>query len=304
MLHITNGSSVSWDRSGIGGEIVLWVDVLHEGPVPAGLELEELSRVRAAFLDSQFPNQISAADGLARRDAALQRFAEHEEIVLWFEHDLYDQLQIIQILDWFHGRDTGATRLSLICVDRYLGRLSGEQLAALWPDRHAVTPAELELAACAWQAFRSPDPAGLEELLRTDTSALPFLAGALLRHLQQFPSVENGLSRTERQILEAAGSGNHKFESLFQAEQKLEERIFMGDCTLFWHLRRLVDCRVPLLEEKDGYRLTEAGRDVLAGRADHIQLSGIDRWLGGVYLRGGEPLWRWDERGRRLVTLR
>src|ERR1039458_2770051 len=50
MLHITNGSSVALDRSGIGGEIVFWVDVLHEGPVPAGLELEELSRIRAARL--------------------------------------------------------------------------------------------------------------------------------------------------------------------------------------------------------------------------------------------------------------
>jgi hypothetical protein len=29
MLHITNGSSVALDRSGIGGEIVFWVDVLR-----------------------------------------------------------------------------------------------------------------------------------------------------------------------------------------------------------------------------------------------------------------------------------
>ena len=34
---------------------------------------------------------------------------------------------------------------------------------------------------------------------------------------------------------------------------------------------------------------------VLAGDADHVRLNGIDRWIGGVHLRGRYPRWRWDD---------
>ena len=40
--------------------------------------------------------------------------------------------------------------------------------------------------------------------------------------------------------------------------------------------------------------LTPLGREVLAGRADHPALNGLDRWVGGVHLRGLAPKWRWD----------
>ncbi|SPE38799.1 RNA polymerase, sigma-24 subunit, ECF subfamily [Candidatus Sulfopaludibacter sp. SbA6] len=300
MLHVTNGASVSLDRSGLGGEVLAWIDVLHEGPVPAGLGLDDLSRLRGKFLDGAWPGPRPAAETLSNRDAALGRFTGHDEVVLWFEHDLYDQLQLIQILDWFHGRRV--PRLSLICIDDYLGRLTGPQLARLWPSRHTVTVSELHLAAAAWHAFRAPDPIGIEELLRGDTSALPFLAGALLRHLQQFPSLENGLSRTERQILGLVDAGKRNFACLFAADRQREERIFMGDASFARYVSGLCDCRHPLLVNVRGaYDLTPTGRDVLASRADSVRLNGINRWLGGVHLSGAEALWRWDERRRRLA---
>ncbi len=35
-------------------------------------------------------------------------------------------------------------------------------------------------------------------------------------------------------------------------------------------------------------------REILRGAADRVELSGIDRWLGGTHLNG-EGAWRWDE---------
>jgi hypothetical protein len=34
---------------------------------------------------------------------------------------------------------------------------------------------------------------------------------------------------------------------------------------------------------------------VLRGEADHVALNGVDRWVGGVHLRGDRPSWRFDE---------
>src|SRR5262245_17520799 len=53
----------------------------------------------------------------------------------------------------------------------------------------------------AWNAFTSPDPTEIERFIATDTSALPFIAASMQRHLEQFPSADNGLSRTKRQAL-------------------------------------------------------------------------------------------------------
>ena len=144
-------------------------------------------------------------------------FRDHEEVILWFEHDLYDQLQLIQILDWFSRQDLGTTRISLISVDTYLGPMRPEQLTPLFETRHTVTAAEFKTARAAWTAFRSPEPAGLSPLVGPDISALAFPNRALLRHLQQFPALSNGLSRAEHQILELTESGLHEFRELYHS---------------------------------------------------------------------------------------
>ena len=52
MLHIVNGDCAieALKDSGIEGDFLSWLDVLHDVPVPEGLSLEELSEVRADFI--------------------------------------------------------------------------------------------------------------------------------------------------------------------------------------------------------------------------------------------------------------
>src|SRR5512141_2200096 len=89
-------------EAALGGDILPWRDVLHDGPVPAGLTLSGLSRVRAGYLASQGMGEMDdLTRSFAERDAVLERYAEYDTIVLWFEWDLYDQLQLIQLLDYF-----------------------------------------------------------------------------------------------------------------------------------------------------------------------------------------------------------
>jgi len=295
MLHVTNGTSVSLPQTGLPGNFVYWIDILHEGPVPAGMSLEQMSETRARFLDD--------TDGrLSTRDKALAGFRNHEEVILWFEHDLYDQLQLIQILDWFAGRELGSTKLSLICVGEYLGKLTPEELMTLFPSRHEVSAPELKLGQAAWTAYCSPDPSRIEDLLAAGTSALPYLASAFMRHLEQFPSTQNGLSRSERQILEILSTGSRSFSAAFSAAADWEEAVFVGDCVFWNYIEGMRDARIPLVEgTREKLAITSAGQDVLDGNADAIALNGIDRWLGGVHLIGPDSDWRWDSERGRLV---
>ena len=304
-LHITNGDSVQFGGTGLGGDVLYWRDILHEGPVPAGLSLEKLTGVRAKFL-AVYGNQPQAEilEQMRTRDRTLAGFSGYKEVVLWFEHDLYDQLQLIQILDWLAQKSQGATTLSLIQADRYLGPLTPEQLAPMYPGRHRITAAEFKLAQRAWNEFRSSAPTGLVQLMEEDTSALPFLRAAMVRHLEQFPSAANGLSRCERQILEIVDGGVSRVSEIFRFNQAKEESIFMGDLPFFACVQGLVEISVPLLEIiRDGkpfgkteVRITPRGKKVLHNEEDHIRLNGIDRWLGGVRLQGTKA-WRWGPSG-------
>jgi hypothetical protein len=48
--------------------------------------------------------------------------------------------------------------------------------------------------------------------------------------------------------------------------------------------------------------ITERGRDVTDGHVDWLSLTALDTWLGGVHLRPGAPLWRWDGARGRLAA--
>jgi hypothetical protein len=300
MLHITNGESVihSFAAARVEGEYLSWLDVLYEGPVP-DLPHEALSDVRArAISDMGWGEQASVRSAFAARDAALTSFRDHDEVVLWFELDLFDQLQLIQALAWFADQDLRGTRLSLVNIATH------EQIPSLLPTRRPVTTGQLSLGRSAWKAFCAPDPRAIVELSSQDLPALPCLAAALRRLLEEYPSTQNGLSRTEQQLLEAVASGKQDRATIFLASQQREESIFLGDSSAWLRLDRQTEGPAPALLKTapEQYSLTSFGERLLAGEVDWIRSrGGIDVWLGGVHLAGSDAAWRWA-RDRGVLT--
>jgi hypothetical protein len=308
VLHVTNGDCTVeiMRRAHVVGDIVAWRDVLHEGPVPA-LGPAELRTVRAQFLATMGQTGTASlatveADLFARDERLGAAVEAGERVVLWFEHDLYDQLQLLQILAGLPDLPVG---VELICVDSFpgrpgfagLGELDPDELASLWPLRTPVVNEHVRVARAAWDVFRAPDPRGLARAATSSDPRLPFVAPALRRLLEELPGARDGLSRTERQLLAAIAAGARTRERAFLDGAANEEAPFLGDATAFDRLEELAGGPLPLLLTGE-LALTDAGAEVLAGRADRVALNGFDRWLGGVHVRAGDALWRWDaERG-------
>jgi hypothetical protein len=293
LLHVTNGDSVvnTLRQTTIGGAVVAWKDTLHEGPVPE-VPRHELLQVRAAFLAEAVPANDRAVLGeFERRDTQLlDALVRGDEVVLWFEHDLYDQLQLVDALGLAHGADRAP---ELIVVDSYFGELSAHELQALWPTRTPATHGALCTAASVWAAFRSPDPTALVDWASRAGTDLPFLPAALARLLEELPAPADGLSRTERSTLEVIAAGARTPLAAFAASQQLEEARFLGDT---WFFRTLSGLRQGLVDGHE-LRLTPMGERVLRGEEDRVDVLGIDRWLGGTHLTR-DNVWRWD--GARL----
>ncbi len=327
LLHVTNGESAgnTLRQTTLGGAVLSWQDALHEGPVPA-LPRRELLRTRARFLsDCGWGREQALLSSFERRDRhLLEALRDDLQVVLWFEHDLYDQLQLLDVLALAH---TEGAAPELIVVGSFpgrpsfagLGELTASELETLWPSRSLATPAAREAAASAWAALEAPEPTALAEWATRDTMELPFLAPALRRLLEELPAPADGLSGTERRALHAVADGAHSPPAAFVAAQRLEEAPFLGDAWFYRTLSALGQGETRLLETGDGtalppppplsdsqhfarlrLRVTANGEQTLRGAADRVELLDLDRWIGGTHVTP-DSIWRWDATELKLV---
>jgi len=327
LLHVTNGESAgnTLRQTGLGGAVLPWQDVLHEGPVP-GVARPELLRIRADFLSGcGWGSKHALLSALQRRDRTVTgALRDRRQVVLWFEHDLYDQLQLLDVLALASVAD-GTPELIVVGSFpgkpsfRGLGELTANQLETLWPSRVPATPGLLTAAASGWDALRLPEPSALAALATAGVAELPFLGAALRRLLEELPAPKDGLSGTERRALQAIVAGAVTPPSAFRAAQDLEAAPFLGDTWFYRTLTGLGRGQDRLIETPDGgqlpaapplsdarayaamsLRLTPAGERVLRQEADRVQLLGIDRWIGGSHITPATA-WRWDPAAQQLI---
>ncbi|WP_052410410.1 hypothetical protein [Paenibacillus durus] len=118
-----------------------------------------------------------------RRKLSGGEFTKYNEIVLWFEYDLFDQTMLCYLLHSLAGQTLGDTKLSLLCIGDYpgverfrgLGQLTVKQLKALSGTWRSVSERELALGSKMWEAYTSPLPEQHIRFFEEDTSALPFV---------------------------------------------------------------------------------------------------------------------------------
>lgn len=324
MLHVRCGGDIieKLQAAGLPGDFLVWADPVSQGPAPDLPPGDAWHEVRAGFVAHAYgaDAQFVRAD-MAAADARLAAAARREEIVLWLEHDIYDQAVLIQLLARLALGDLGEAGASLVCIGSHpeiprfigLGNLTSAQLRPLFPRRVPLTRTMLDAGAAAWHAFTAPDPLELFALSSQRFPGMPFLPAALVRHLRELPSTASGTSRTEWLALQAVAAGADTAGRAFIEVQAREEAPWLGDAMFYHVLARLGRMSEPLIDVRADWpadaatfadapiALTDAGRAVLAGAADAVALSGIDRWVGGVALQGRAAAWRWDEARRRPV---
>jgi len=314
-LHIRCGDDIRGRlaQAGIEGDYLSFADPAWLGPPPAS---NAWIAGRAALIAGRtgLPRQKIRAD-LGDAYWRLARApAEYRRIVLWFEHDLYDQAALVRVLAGFAARKK-LPSIELISIDRFrgikrfigLGQLSASQLASLWPKRKRVSRRQLTLGTRAWAALRAPTPEPLQELLKAGTRDLPFLKGALQRHLQELPWTTDGLSLTERGALAALAKGSRTVSEVFaEAQIGREPQPFMGDLFFWSVLRDLIEAPRPPIAvsaatrrvawHKRVLRLTPTGKALLQGKLDWQTTGPLERWVGGISVAYDAPIRRWNPR--------
>jgi len=322
-VHIRCGSDIKHglEIAGFKGAFLEFADPYCQGPVP-DLPLPEFLKIRADFIAENYG--ITPKDALARQQkeyAAITDFSGYDHIVLWFEHDAYDQFILAFLLETLAALPL-PPRYEIICVDRVpgvsdfvgLGQLSPEALQYLWEnERRPVTAADAALGRQVWQAYRQADFDLLQSLAQNGTAAIPQMAGAILRQLMELPSVQNGLGLTQQLALDILAehgplTGGRLFGILITEKEPLP---FLGDL-MFWDvLHHMAQAKQPPFDSNDDsapwaervLTLNETGRKLLANNLDFMTLSPPVRWVGGCDLRADTPCPRWDNVQQHVTAL-
>ena len=310
-VHIRCGDDLrdALPLCGLHGRYLTFADPFCIGPVQRQPR-DHFIEARARFLAEALA--LDAEQTLSRQQREYQDLEDatsQERIVLWFEHDSYDQLILAYMLDHF-GRRWPRVRVELVAVDAIpgvarfvgLGQLAPEVLGWLWQNRRAVDEPLLVLGRRAWRAISADTPDALDRLSQRNTTALPMLGRALRRHLLELPDEQTGLGLSEQLTMQLVAERGPKpageiFRDLMLEREPLP---YLGDTLFHWMLQPLLAGPAPLLEEHGDPELpweqkelsiTQHGHAVLSGHQNWLDSHPPRRWVGGVAIDGDRQSW-------------
>ena len=258
-LHITSGDIAgdSLVKSGLPGEVLVWHDILYDGPRRPGWPDDDTLDARACFLEESTGGGLSqqhVLETLKAQYAKLETAAHYNMLVLWFDACLFDQSMLCHILTCL--RILGMEKADLLCIDAFpgikpyhgLGQLSPDQLASMYDRRQSLNTDQFLFAERVDRAFALQDQVAFKELSVFTDAPLPWIPAAVSRWIEEQPDRVTGLSRLEQLALEAIRSGCETSADVFSFVSARETPPqFWGDITLWEKINALADREPPLV---------------------------------------------------------
>lgn len=255
-LHIRCGSDIQKTLSDAGfkGDFLEFSDPFCVGPVQYDYDIE----TRAGFLFRGYGESIGRdyeqiVAGLAQSYQTLQdSITDFEHVVLWFEHDTYDQFILIFLLSYYH-RFGLPKNVWMVTTDQFpgssrfigLGQLPPEGLALLWQSKQRITAQQCLEADQHWLAYTTSDKTVFHRHVNQLTySSLPYFKEAALRQLQEQPIAEGDLPLTEKLTLELLSEESpQKAGMLFRKLMMQKEPMpFLGDL-MYWDILQTMEAK-------------------------------------------------------------
>ena len=296
-LHILNGdaSLKAFEKADFPGQVLIWREVLSEGPAPGMLPEHEFWQKRQHYIcgtyhESTENYQQKVLKELGKLDNAHAFF----EVILWFDADLMCQVNLLYLLQKLSKAKPSVVSVCTPEAGKNVGYLSAEELHRLFENRQMQTEEQLKQASQLWQLYAAPDPMQLQNYLLQHELLLPNMGEALNLHLKRFPDCTSGLSRPETILLELIEAGANTVQLLMQRFWEKQPGYGFGDLQLQRILERL---QPDLVSEAPTLQLTKPAQQILRGNA---AFTPVQKWLGGVQVKP-ETTWCYSKKKEQLV---
>ena len=290
LLHITNGDNFTEKLKGLKlkGDIITWREMLCEGKTETNVGSESFWKTRFEFLNKNYKVTKSIfIEKTLKEYRSLCNHKQQDHIVLWFEYDLFCQVNMLAVLSWLKANRKYA-EISLVCsgkedeTDKLYGlnELSDEQLLGLYENRTVLSQNDVEYADYVWQLYCSDNPIRLENLRDFDQFQFDYLSEAVKAHLHRFPTIKNGLNTLENRVLDLSVSQKPKSrKDLLGAILNNQGNYGFGDT----QFDRIITTLKPLYSSFNPVKLTKKGKDILEGKTSYYAvLRDNNDYLGGA----------------------
>ncbi|MBJ7882456.1 DUF1835 domain-containing protein [Gelidibacter salicanalis] len=217
-LHITNGNNLTdyLKEQRFEGHFLTWQEMLCEGPTTEQIATQEFYNLRKDFLQDCYDIEINEEE-LIREMDILNHTEQFQDIVLWFEYDLFCHINLIAILTLLKQKNIQLP-FYLVCSGRVKGEkelkalseLKPDQLQQHFKDRINLSAEDTELMNSLWRVYCGKDH-NLFKPFIVQKSSFPYLSSCLRAHLERFPDSETGLSTLETHTLQMIS--DHKIKS-------------------------------------------------------------------------------------------
>ncbi|MDY0779292.1 DUF1835 domain-containing protein [Tenacibaculum sp. IB213877] len=291
ILHITNGDTTTQllQSLGVEGEIITWREMLCEGKTITEVGSESFWKTRFDFLKSSYKiTKKKFIDYTLKEYRNLCQQKQQDEIVLWFEYDLFCQINMLAVISWLK-RYRSDRKISLIQGGKTknnsklktLSEYTQKQLLNLYENRVELTQDDIEYADYIWQLYCSDSPLRLETVYKFNPmSPFIYLEEAIKAHLLRFPSIENGLNKIENDILVLAQEKTFSSKDAFVSEIIKTHGVYgFGDIQ---YENRLTELK-KLFTSFNPVKLSKVGKKVLHNQMNYYgQIRSEFSYLGGA----------------------
>ncbi len=289
-LHITNGDSFTKRLQSLNlkGDIITWREMLCEGKTETNVGSESFWKTRFDFLHKHY--KVSKAwfvEKTLKEYRSLCNHKQQDQIILWFEYDLFCQINMLAVLSWLKTHRRFAD-ISLVCsgdedeTDKLYGlsELSDEQLIRLYKNRIHLSQNDIEYADYVWQLYCSDNPIRLENLIDFDNYQFHYLSDAIKTHLKRFPTIRNGLNELENRILKVSSETKPKSKKELLRNVLSNQGYYgFGDT----QYERIISSLKPLFSSFNPVKLSRKGKEILDGQTSYYaQIRDDESYLGGA----------------------
>lgn len=288
-LHIINGDDLAEHihELKIEGEIVVWREMLCEGPTASDLGSKEFIELRTDFLKEKY--QIPAEeyeDQFLKELKKLTFYDSYEEVVLWFEFDLFSHINMLAAISHLMENNLKVP-VYLVCSKKLKGEKEQNVLSQLplkslqnhYDNRIALKQEDLEMASLLWQLYNESNPQKLKKLIKEKTN-FEYLSSCLRAHIERFPNTKTGLNSLELNILKIIAT--NKVTSMNQLlGYSLEYQGYYGYGDR--QMQRVLDkLQIFYKLGEDKIELTSEGKEAYEGTRNFYRILKNEEYLGGA----------------------
>ncbi|KAB5491731.1 MULTISPECIES: DUF1835 domain-containing protein [Flagellimonas] len=289
LLHITNGDSFTSRLQSLQlkGDIITWREMLCEGKTLCAVGSESFWKTRFEFLNKNYKVTKSwFVEKTLKEYRSLCNHKQQDHIVLWFEYDLFCQINMLAVLSWLKEHRRHA-EISLVCSGKEdesgklygLNELSDERLLQLYESRTLLSQDDIEYADYIWQLYCSDNPIRMENQLANNDFQFEYLNDALKTHLKRFPTIKNGLNELENHVLKTAVAKKPESRNALMGQLLSDQGYYgFGDT----QYERIITSLKPLFNSFNPVKLTKKGKEVLENKSNYYsQIRDNQLYLGG-----------------------